>query len=86
MDTRHSRSTTELDAGPSPLGALNILGHLLDVKLQTDHPDRVRVRLSKDSTEARNLGSGREVELLTVDLDVLLDPVDAHRLDLGEVG
>lgn len=75
MRRDNSRSTAKFDTGVSPLGIFDILSHVLDVVLERDNSDRIRVSLAKDGSKTGNLLGEIEWQLFGVDANGSVDPV-----------
>lgn len=85
MLRRNSRSTAELDTRRRPLGVIDVLPDILQREADRHHPHRVRVRLSKDSAQPRDLLRLDKRHLLGVDCSRLLDPVVTDLLNLDQI-
>ena len=63
---------------------LNVFGDLLDIGFERNDTNRVLVCFSEDRTQARNLMSDTEIELLAINGDVATNPVLTDGFDLGK--
>lgn len=81
----NSRSTAELGRGALPLLVGNVFCHLLNVVLERNDPDGIRVRLAEDGPQTRDLLSKLERELLGVNARATGNPVAALLLDFGHL-
>ena len=82
----HLRATAKLYTRVPPLRVLDVLRDLIDVELERNDANRVRIRLAKHCAKTGNLLRVLEVELLAEHLDVPADPVLAQLLDLAKLG